>query len=86
LLKRKNDLFISFEKAKKAFDKYKLVCTGKSPNIAFNKNEFLNIQKRIDVLDITLKKCAFHMNKFASMFPKGKNPKETYTSFISHTP
>ena len=39
----------------------------------------MNIQKRIDVLDATLKKCVFNMNKFASMFPKGKTQ-------IKHTP
>ena len=55
IFKEKNDLSISFEKTKKDFDKYKLVCKGKSPNIAFNKNEFLDIQKCIDVLDTTLK-------------------------------
>jgi len=40
---------------KKNFDKYKLVCKGKSPNIVFNENKFLDIQKHIDVLDTTLK-------------------------------
>jgi len=63
---------IYFEKTQKDFDNYKLVCKGKSPNIAFNKNEFLDIQKHIDVLDTTLKKCAFDINKFSSMFLKGK--------------
>ena len=81
IFKEKNDLSISFEKTKKDFNKYKLVCKGKIPNIAFNKNELLDIQKHINVLDTTLKKCAF-MNKFASIFLKEKNPKETYTSFI----
>ena len=41
--KEKNDLSISFEKMKKDFDKHKLVCKAKSPNIVFNKNEFLYI-------------------------------------------
>ena len=53
IFKEKNDLSIAFEKTKKEFDKYKLVCKGKSPN-TFNKNEFLDIQKRIDILDTTL--------------------------------
>jgi len=68
--KEKNDLSISFEKMKKKFDKYKLVCKGKSSNITFNKNEFSDIQKRINVLDTSLKKYAFDMNKFTSMFSK----------------
>ena len=55
VVKEKNELSISFEKTKKDFEKYKLVCKGKSSNIAFNKNEFMDIQKRIDVLDTTLK-------------------------------
>ena len=67
---------------KKDFDKYKLICQGKSPNITFNKKEFLDIQKLIEVLDTTLKKCAFDMNKFASMFSKGKKSKKTYILFI----
>ena len=66
------------------FDKHKLICKGKSLNITYNKNEFLDIQKRIDVLDITLKKCAFDMNKFASMFPKGKTQRK-HTSHSSNT-
>ena len=65
------------------FDKYKLVCKGKSPNFAFNKKKFLDIQKRIDVLDTTLKKCAFDMNKLSSMFPKGKT-KRKHTCHSSH--
>ena len=70
---------------KKHFDKYKLVCKGKSPYITFNKNKFLDIQKRIDVLDTTSKKCAFDMNKFASMFPKRKTQrKHTPHSFHTH--
>ena len=70
---------------KKNFDKYKLVCNGKSPNITFNKNEFLNIQKRIDVLDVTLKKCAFDMNKFNSMFPKRKTQRIIHLIHLTHT-
>ena len=69
---------------KNDFDKYKLIYKGKSPNIIFNKNKFLDIQKRIDVLDTTLKKCAFDMNKFASMFPKRK-PQRKHTSHTSNT-
>ena len=57
VVKEKNDLSISFEKTKKDFDKYKLVCKNKTPNIAFNKNEFLDIQKLINVLDTILKVC-----------------------------
>ena len=44
VVKEKNDLSISFEKMKKNFDKHKLVCKGKNPNITYNKNEFLDIQ------------------------------------------
>ena len=84
VFKEKNELSISFKKTKKDFKKYKLVCKGKSPNIAFNKNEFLDIQKRIDVLDTTLKKCAIDMNKFASMFSKGKTQRK-HTSHASNT-
>ena len=76
IFKEKNDLSISFEKLKKDYDKYKLVCKGKSPNVAFNKNKFLDIQKRIDVLDTTLKNCAFDMNKFSSIFPKEKTQRK----------
>ena len=50
----KNDLSTSFEKMKKDFKKYKIICKGKSPNITYNKNEFLDIQKRTDVLDTIL--------------------------------
>ena len=59
---------------KKDFDKYKLVYKGKNSNIAFNKNDFLDIQKHT-----ILKKCAFDINKFASLFPKGKTQRK-------HTP
>ena len=44
----------------------------------------MDIQKRIDVLDTTLKKCAFDMNKLASMFPKRKIQRK-YTPYSSHT-
>jgi len=69
---------------KKDFDKYKLVCKGKSPNISFNKNKLLDIQKHIDVLDNTLKKYAFDMNKFAFIFPQGKTQRK-HTPHLSHT-
>jgi len=55
IFNEKNDYSISFEKMKKDFEKYKLIFKGKSPNITYNKNEFSDIQKRIGVLDITLK-------------------------------
>ena len=42
-----------FEKIKNNFEKYKTTCKGKSPIITCNKNEFLDIQKRIEVLDTT---------------------------------
>jgi len=84
VLNEKKDLSISFEKMKKDFDKYKLICKGKSPNITFNKNEFLDIQKYIDALDTTLKKCAFDTNYI--YVSKEKNLKEIYISFISHAP
>ena len=35
-------------------------------------------------MDITLKRCAFDMNKFNSMFPKGKTQRK-HTSHSSHT-
>jgi len=60
LLKLKND-----------FDKYKLANKGKTPIATCSKNEFVEIQKRVDTLDNTLKKCAFDLNKFAFRFPKG---------------
>jgi len=66
------------------FEKYKTTYKGKSPNITCNKNKFLDIQKRIEVLDTTLKKCAFDMNKFASMFSKGKTQRK-HTSHASNT-
>ena len=69
----------------KGFDKYKLVCKIKSPNITFNKNEFLDIQKHIEVLDTTLKKCAFDMNKFAYMFSKGKPKGNIHLIHLTHT-
>ena len=43
----------------------------------------MDIQKLIDVLDTTLKRCALDMNKFASMFPKGKI-KRKHTPHSSH--
>ena len=61
----------AFEKIKIDFEKYKITCKGKTPILSCNKNEFIEIQKRVDVLDTTLKKCAFDLNKFASRFPKG---------------
>ena len=69
----KNNLSTSFEKMKKDFEKYKISWKGKSPISTCNKNEFLEIQKRIEVLDTSLKKYAFDMTKLASMFPKGKS-------------
>ena len=70
---------------KKDFDKYKLVCKGKSSNIIFNKNEFLDLQKCIDDLDTTLKKCAFDMKKFASMFSKKKPKGNIHLIHLTHT-
>ena len=85
VLNEKNELSNSFEKIKKDFEKYKTSCKGKSPNTTCNKNEFLEIQKRIKVLDTTLKKCAFNMTKFASMFPKGKSQgKHTHHASNTH--
>ena len=72
VLNEKNELSNSFEKMKKDFEKCKTFCKDKNPISTCNKNEFLEIQKRIEFLDTTLKKCAFDMTKFASMFPKGK--------------
>ena len=69
---------------KKDFDNHRLICKGKSPNIAFEKNEFLNIQNRIKVLDSTLKKCVFDMDKISSIFLKGKT-KRKLTSSQAHT-
>ena len=43
IFKEKNELSISFGKIKKDFDKYKLICKGKSPNIIFKKNKILDI-------------------------------------------
>ena len=71
VLKEKNNLENSFDKMKKDFENYKISSKGKSPISSCNKNEFIEIQKRVDVLDSTLKKCAFDLNKFASRFPKG---------------
>jgi len=69
--KEKNDLSNAFKKVKIDFENHKLACKGKTPIISCNKNEFVEMQKRVDVLDSTLKKCAFDLNKFASRFPKG---------------
>ena len=85
VVKEKIDLSISFEKMKKNFAKYKITCKGKSPNITYNKNEFLDIQKHIDVLDTILKKCAFDMNKFASMFSKEKTQRNIHLIHLTHT-
>ena len=74
VLNEKNELSKFFEKMKIDFEKYETSCKDKSPITTCNKNEFLEIQKRIEVLDITLKKCAFDMTKFASIFLK-ENPK-----------
>ena len=71
VLQEKNELANSFEKMKKDFEKYKTSCKGKSPISICNKNEFLEIQKRVEVLDTTLKKYAFDISKLASRFPKG---------------
>ena len=54
---------------KKDFEKYKTSCKGKSPISTCDKNEFLEIRKRIEVLDTTLKKCAFDMAKGLFVFP-----------------
>ena len=61
----------SFEKIKSDFANYKLACKGKTPIASCSKNDFVEIQKRVEVLDSTLKKCAFDFNKLASKFPKG---------------
>ena len=66
------------------FEKYKTSCKGKSPIITYNKNEFLDIQKHINVLVTTLKKCAFDMTKFASIFPKGKIKGNTLLMHHTH--
>ena len=66
VVKEKDDLAKAFKNLKIDFEKYKLACKGKTPIASCNKNEFLEIQKRVDVLDSTLKKCAFDLNKFAS--------------------
>jgi len=42
--KEKNDLSICFEKTKKDFEDHKHICKGKSPNVVFDKKEFLDIQ------------------------------------------
>ena len=85
VLNEKNDLSKSFEKMKMDFEKYKTAYKGKSPSITNNKNEFLKIQKHVEVLDTTLKKCAFDMNKFASIFPKGKAQRKHILMHQTHT-
>ena len=85
VVNEKNDLSKSFEKIKIDFEKYKTTYKGKSPNITYNKNKFLDIQKRIEVLDTTLKKCAFDMTKFVYIIPKENNLKETHSACITHT-
>ena len=70
-LNEKNVLSSAFKKLKSDFEKYKLANKGKTPMVSCNKNEFVEIQKRVEVLDSTLKKCAFDFNKLASRFPKG---------------
>ena len=70
--KGKNDLSVCSEKIKRDFDDHKCICKSKFSNIAFDKNEFVRIQNKIDVLDSTLKKCVFDMSKISSMFSKKK--------------
>jgi len=84
IFKEKNDLSICFEKIKKDFHDNELVCKGKSLSIIFDKNEFLGIQKRIDVLDSTLKKCAFDMSKISSIFSKKKTQRKHTSSHTQH--
>ena len=89
VVKEKDDLAKAFKNLKIDFEKYKLACKGKTPIASCNKNEFLEIQKRVDVLDSTLKKCAFDLNKFASRFPKGvtqgKHTHHTHARKHAHT-
>ena len=68
ILKEKEELSICFEKTKNDFDSHKRICKGKSPKIVFDQNEFESLKNRIDVLDVSLKKCAFHMKKTISCF------------------
>ena len=71
---------------KKDFEKYKTFCKGKSTISTCNKNEFLDIQKRIEVLNTTLKKYAFDMTKLASRFPKGiSQGKHTHHHYASNS-
>ena len=73
----------AFKKLKIDFENYKITCKGKTSISSCNKNDFVEIQKRVDVLDSTLKKCAFDLNKFASRFPKGVTQgKHTHLSLI----
>ena len=49
----------------------------------------MEIQKRVDVLDSTLKKCAFDLTKIASRFPKevtqGKHTRHAHARKHAHT-
>ena len=88
-LSEKNVLSSAFEKLKGDFDKYKLANKGKTPMVSCNKNEFVEIQKRVEVLDSTLKIYAFDLKKIASRFPKGvtqgKHTHHTHARKHSHT-
>ena len=50
----------------------KLFARAKIPKIILDKNEIDCKKRRMDVLDETLKKCAFDLNKNDSLFSKRK--------------
>ena len=59
IFKEKEDLSISFEKAKKDFDSHQRVCKSKIPEIVFDKSEFESLKNKMNVLYVNLKKNVF---------------------------
>ena len=57
----------------------------KAVTLLLTKNEFLDIKKRIDVLDTTLKKYAFNMNKFSPCFQREKSKGNIHLIHLTHT-
>jgi len=89
VVNEKNVLSSAFEKLKIDFEKYKLANKGKTPMTSCNRNDFVEIQKCVEVLYSTIKSYAFDLKKIASRFLKGvtqgKHTHHTHARKHAHT-
>jgi len=68
---------LCFQKNKDNFENHNRIYKGKNPKMSFDKNEFQSLKNQMNVLDSTLKICAFNVKKLDAMFQRKKLKRNT---------